>query len=102
MALKKGTTLPETERRFIDCAHAPHCGHSSIIRERLKTGWANLCWQHYAEHVERERTAKWIAAGKPTREQSLEKMKGLYIKTVIGGREPGCDDELQEARQVSA
>jgi len=101
MALKKGSTLPETELRFIDCAHAPHCTHSAVIRERLKTGWANLCWLHYMEHVERDRAARWISAGKPTREQSLAKMKDLHIKTVVSGREPGCDDEIQEPRQVS-
>ena len=111
MAFKKGTTIHETPLRFIDCAHAPQCGHSAMIREKLTTGWANLCIHHYLEHIERERNARWIAAGRPTKEQSLAKMKGLFLKGMGGDgyaarvskrveREPGMDDE--EARQVSA
>lgn len=98
MAFKRGTTLPEIEKPHIDCAHAPHCTHSAMVREKTTTGYANFCLQHYHEHLERERNARWVAAGMPTREQSIAKMRGMFIKTVAGGRfqgerVPGEDDE---------
>ena len=92
MAFKKGTTLPE-ERMHIDCAHAPQCTRTAQIRERVMTGWANLCLQHYHERIEKERIASWTAAGRPTVEQSMAKMHGLRLKTIVAEREPGSDDE---------
>ena len=102
MAFKRGTTLPETEHRHIDCAHAPHCTRSAVIRERTVTGMANFCLQHYFENLERERNARWIAAGRPTREQSLAKMRGLFIKTVVGGRYQGERDAGQDDEESTA
>lgn len=80
MAFKKGTTVYENVRPHIDCAHAPQCGFPAVIREKLRTGWANLCMAHYMDHIERERMARWIEAGRPTKEQSVAKMKGLGVK----------------------
>jgi hypothetical protein len=96
VAFKKGTTLHE-EKPAIDCARAPHCFRPALIRQETKEGVKNFCLQHYHEHLERERNAQWIAAGMPTREQSISKMRGFFVKTVSGGRfqerQPGEDDE---------
>ena len=37
----------------VHCAHE-YCGISAMCKIKTKTGWANLCWQHYDQHFERQ------------------------------------------------
>ena len=37
----------------VRCAHS-ECGIDAMCRVKTKTGWANLCWQHYDQYFERQ------------------------------------------------
>lgn len=46
------------ERIAADCAFAPMCPHKAILRQKEKTGWANLCLECYIR-LHRERAEAW-------------------------------------------
>lgn len=52
-----GEALP-----WIDCAHAG-CRKPAVIRQKIETGWAKLCYDHYAEHHHAEATQRVHAMG---------------------------------------
>ena len=102
MALKKGSTLPEGDRPWQDCAYAPHCTLPGCVSHKTKTGWAVFCLDHWTKYVERERSDRWIAAGRPTAAQSIAKIKERFganaLKALgIPDRVPGEDDEREAA-----
>ena len=37
----------------VSCAHED-CGIAAMCKVQTKTGWANLCWQHYDSHFARQ------------------------------------------------
>lgn len=71
------------------------------VRAVLKEWNMNLCRTHYFEKVEADRLKRWLAAGKPTAAQSLQKIKDKFRsfaerniineKQVLIEREPGED-----------
>jgi len=65
---------------------------NSIIKERH----TNLCMTHYLEAIEKDREERWIAAGRPTMEQSFAKVKQkmrafMERSRMQSEREPGED-----------
>ena len=96
MAAKKHVdfSLP---RPVADCAYEG-CRTKAIIREKLETGWANLCEFHMLkEHT--KRAEKWCADhGLFTRDQKIAYCRQMFRSVFPGAkfpepREPGCDDE---------
>lgn len=87
----------ELPRLSVQCAYEG-CKTPAICREKLETGWANLCEAHMLkEHT--KRAVKWCESqGLYTRDQKIEycrkmaKKMGLNMK-FPEPREPGCDDE---------
>lgn len=46
---KKSAQRAQPPAVHISCAHAD-CGIRAMCKIKTKTGWANLCWQHYDKH----------------------------------------------------
>ena len=77
MGFKKGSTVPEKERPWQDCAYAPHCTMAGVIAQKTKTGWAVLCMDHWNQRLERDRNDRWIDAGRPPASDSIAKMRAV-------------------------
>lgn len=46
---KAQSRTDKPEPVYVPCAYAD-CGIAAMCKIKTKTGWANLCWQHYDKH----------------------------------------------------
>jgi len=85
-----------TEREVapsVPCAHDV-CTDPAIIRQKLASGWANLCRHHHDFHHLRQAQAFCKAKGLETVAQKqawIKERAGSLGKMIV--REPGSDDE---------
>jgi hypothetical protein len=78
---------PRFERPFdtpVPCAYAD-CGVDAMCRIQTKTGWANLCWQHYDQHFAQQAVDNLDKYGMErqadeTREEHVARMRDFVRK----------------------
>lgn len=68
----------------VPCAHED-CNISALCRIKTKTGWANLCWQHYDAHFAEQAIDNLSNYGMEiqpdeTREEHVQRMRE-FVKT---------------------
>jgi hypothetical protein len=93
----------------IPCAHA-NCGIDAMCRIKTKTGWADVCWQHYDAHYAAQARANCAAKGLHTTAQLREAWKvgtatlarRMRNREVMVQREPGEDWDEVPADQHQA
>lgn len=82
----------------VDCAF-DGCGNSAKVKILVKTGWANLCVNHYEDHFRRESQKTCNRLGLDTVEKKRkwvqENKRGLKRFTDAPMREPS--EDLEEA-----
>ena len=77
------------------CAYAG-CDTTPIVRQKLSTGWANLCRKHYDAQAQERADAYCLENGLDTTEKKIAFCKeklGVFLQKAIYRREPGQDDE---------
>ena len=91
--------MPRDERiaetRTVRCALAP-CGEWGHYRIRRPNGGeASYCERCHALVLARDKEAEWLAAGRPTQEQSMERIRAILRRpgALSGLRVPGEDRE---------
>jgi hypothetical protein len=80
-------TAPSQDSKLdqpVPCAHED-CNISALCRIKTKTGWANLCWQHYDAHFAEQaidNLSNWGMEIQPdeTREEHVQRMRE-FVKT---------------------
>jgi hypothetical protein len=87
----------ELPKLTVPCAYST-CPSRAILRERVKTGWANLCERHWVEEAMKKAEERNNARGLHTKQQRMDSCRKLLgvlrIPVERAEREPGQDDEV--------
>jgi hypothetical protein len=92
---KKKNEEPPDPRRIVCCHES--CGRDSVVKIHTRTGWANVCKEHYDLHFQNQADTYCESRGLHTLGQKMEwvRTQKLLLKRIPVLREPGEDlDEL--------
>ena len=93
MAAKKELKF-DLPKPLVDCAHEG-CRTPAILRERLPTGWANLCEFHWLQNATKRADENCKARGLHTLAQRKAFCRQILGSRMPPEREPGSDDDLE-------
>ena len=87
----------ELPKLTVPCAYSA-CPSRAILRERLQTGWANLCEKHWVEEATKMANERNNVRGLLTVKQRIDSCRRLFGSMPLSvEREPGQDDDEAKA-----